>query len=202
MLTAKKYMSPIFLFHPYAAGAAVAVYVQHWHFNPGKDALIFDSKHQLSAALKSADRRVVQDQLEELVRAASPADANADRHQWTSLYAAAERALDAVGAPTLRISDDSEVTFVGIARSNILSVPEGSEFAAGMMKARLREELKSAAAQKTALADVESDLLLLHQLLAPQPRRLAITSGSDTDSRGHSIAVAQSCRNPGRHSTR
>jgi len=123
MLTAKKYMSPIFLFHPYAAGAAVAVYVQHWHFNPGKDALIFDSKHQLSAALKSADRRVVQDQLEELVRAASPADANADRHQWTSLYAAAERALDAVGAPTLRISDDSEVTFVGIAR---IQYPERS----------------------------------------------------------------------------
>jgi hypothetical protein len=203
MLTSKKYMLPIFLFHPYVAGAAVAAYGQHWHFNPGKNAPILDSKHQLSAALTSADRRVVQDQLEELVRAASPADADAGRHQWTSLHAAAEPALDAAGAPTLRISDDGKVTSVGIARFNILSVPEGSEFAAGMMEARLREELKSAAGQKTARADVESDLLLLHQLLAPQPRRWAITTGSDTESRSQSIAAAQwFCRNPERHSTR
>ena len=161
MLTSKKYMLPIFLFHPYAAGAAVAVYVQHWHFNPGKNALILDSKHQLGAALTSTDRRAVQDQLEKLVRAASSTDAGADERQWRSLHAAAEPALDASGGPTLQVRVGGEVTSVGIARSNILNVPAGSEFAAGLVKARLREELKSAAAQKTARADIESDLVLL-----------------------------------------
>jgi hypothetical protein len=176
MLTSKKYMWPIFLFHPYAAGAAVAVYVQHWHFNPGKGALILDSKHQLGAALTSADRRAAQEQLEDLVQAASSADADADERHWTSLHAAAEPALDAIGGLTLQMRVDGEVTSVGIARSNILDVTAGSEFAAGLVKARLREELKSAAAQKTARADVESDLLLLQQLLAPQAKGLASTA--------------------------
>jgi hypothetical protein len=59
---------------------------------------------------------------------------------------------------------------VGIARSNILSIRENSDFATGLVKARLREELRSAL-QKTAHADVESDLLLLKQLLAA-PREI------------------------------
>jgi hypothetical protein len=43
------------------------------------------------------------------------------------------------------------------------------------MEARLREELKSAAAKKTARADVESDLALLKQLLESQPKESAST---------------------------
>ena len=179
MLTAKKYMWPIFLFHPYAAGTAVAVYVQHWHFNPGKDSPIIDSEHEMSAALTRTDRRAFQGQMEGLLRASSSADADDDDRQWTSLHATAEPALDASGGLTLRVTEGGEVTSVGIARSNILNVPAGSEFAAGLVKARLREELKSAASRKTARADVERDLLLLQQLLALQPSRLASTTDSD-----------------------
>jgi hypothetical protein len=177
MLTSKKYMLPIFLFHPYAAGAAVAIYVEHWHFNPGKNALILDSKHQLGAALTSTDRRTGQDQLEELSKAAT-SDAYADQRQWTSLHSMAEPALDATGAPALQVNQGGEVISVGIARSNILNASAGSDFAAGLVNARLREELKSSAAQKTARADVESDLVLLRQLLAPQAKVLVSTAGS------------------------
>jgi hypothetical protein len=176
MLTAKKYMLPIFLFHPYAAGAAVAVYVQHWHFNPGKNTLILDAKNQLGPALTSAERRAVQDRLEKLVMAAPPPDADAEEHQWTSLDATAEPVLDSSGGPVLKMRMGNEVTSVGIARANIWSVPDSSDFAAGLMKARLIEELKSAATQKTARNDVESDLELLKQLLQSQPRRLAIAA--------------------------
>jgi hypothetical protein len=178
MLTAKKYMLPIFVFHPYAAGTAIAVYVQHWHFDPGKGSLILDSKHELSAALTSADRRTFQDQLDDLVGAPFSGDAAADERQWTSSHAAAEPALDAEGGLTLQVSEGGEVTSVGISRSNILNVPAGAEFAAGVVKARLRVELKSAAGRKTARADVESDLALLQQLLALQPSRLASTTDS------------------------
>jgi len=191
MLTAKKYMLPIFVFHPYAAGAAVAVYVQHWHFNPGKNALILDSKHQLGPAMTSADRRAVQEQLEELVRASSTYAAAEDRHQWTSLHAAAEPVVDDDRGPTLQVSDGGEVNSVGIARSNILNVSAGSEFAAGLVEARLREELKSGAAQKTARSDVESDLALLQQLLAPQAELLASTAGVATQSRTRSSGGAR-----------
>jgi hypothetical protein len=191
MLTAKKYMWPIFMFHPYAAGTAVAIYVQHWYFNPGKNALILDSEHQLGAALTGADRRIVQRQLDELVRASPLADSAADERHWMSLRIAADPAVDDAGAITLQVREGGEVTSVGIARSNILNVPAGSEFAAGLVKARLREELKSTAAQKTARADVESDLVLLRQLLAPQPRRLVSATDSDTESRTQSVAAVQ-----------
>jgi len=183
MLTSKKYMLPIFLFHPYAAGCAVAVYVEHWHFNPGKNAPILDSEHQLNAALTSRERRVLQGQLVDLVRAASSAGTDADEGQWTSLHAAAEPALDAFGRPTLQVRTVDEVISVGIARSNILDIAAGSKFAAGLVKARLRQELTPAASQKTAHSDVQMDLALLQQLLAPQSEGLASTAGFASESR-------------------
>lgn len=174
MLTSKKYMLPLFLFHPFAAGTAVAVYVGHWHYNPGKNAPILDSKDQLGVALTSADRRVLQNRLEELVQTAA-AGAYADGRHWTSFRADAVPALDHFGGPTLQARVGAEIMSVGITRSNILSSLVGSQFAAALMETRLRAELKSAAAKKTARADVESDLALLKQLLESQPKESAST---------------------------
>jgi hypothetical protein len=168
MLTSKKYMWPIILSHPYAAGTAIAIYVQRWHFNPGKNALILDASQRLSSALTRSDRAVIQDELEELVRATSSSDAVANDRQWTSSYGMAEPGLDDSGRPTLQLGEGGEVTMVGITRSNILSVPDGSKFAAGLVTARLRAELKSDV-KKTARSDIERDLAMLRQLLAPRP---------------------------------
>ena len=181
MLTSKKYMLPIFLFHPYAAGAAVALYVGHWHFNPGKNAPILDSNHQLGTALTRADRHAVREQLEELVRSDFPTSTYPNERHWTALHAAAEPALDGSGGPVLQVMVHGEITAVGIARSNILSAPDGSEFAAGLVQARLLEELKSAATKKTARTDVESDLVLLQQLLASQHKGSANTAALVTE---------------------
>lgn len=181
-LTAKKYMLPLFALHPYIAGALIAGYVGHGRFNLSRNALILDSQQQLDAPLTRLtrmDRRAVQDRFEELLRTESWAAA-ADDPRWASLHAAAEPAFDASGEPTLKVRLGGEVTPVGIARANILSFPQGFEFAAGLVKARLREELKSAAARKTARADVESDLLLLQQLLARPPGDLGSTAASAT----------------------
>jgi hypothetical protein len=153
------------------------VYVQHWHFNPGKNAPILDSKYQLGAALTNADRRAVQERLGALVRAASSRDAEADGHRWTSLHASAEPALDSSGGPALQVHLGDEVMSVGVTRSNILNAEAGFEFAAGLVEARLREELRPSATQKTARADVESDLVLLQQLLTSQAEGLASTGG-------------------------
>ncbi len=177
-LTAKKYMLPLFVLHPYIASSLLAGYLVRGHFNPAKNALILDSKHQLEAALGPTDRRAFQDRLEGLVQSASLADAAADERRWASLYAAAEPTVDASGVPALHLNVDAKVTPVGIARTNILSVPDGCEFAAGLVEARLREELKPTASRKTAPADFENDLALLKQLLAQQPRGSASAAGS------------------------
>ena len=191
MLTAKKYMLPIFIFHPYAASAAVAVYVQHWHFNPGKNAPILDSNRQLSAAMTSSDRRTIQDQLEELVRTAPSRDLDANGRDWASIHATAEPGLDPSGAPTLQVQMEGQITAVGVTRSNILDFPTGSDFAAGLVEARLRQELKSAATRKTARVDVESDLALLQRLLAPQTTGPANTSGLAAESHNLNLEPTQ-----------
>jgi hypothetical protein len=144
----------------------------------------------LSPALKRSDRSLIQDQLKELVRTTSSTDEGASDRRWMSLCAAAEPGLDDAGRPTLQLAVGDEVKSAGIARSNILSVPAGSEFAAGLVKARLREELKSDV-QKTARADIERDLVLLQQLLAPRPSQLATTAGADVESGSQSGMAAQ-----------
>jgi hypothetical protein len=52
----------------------------------------------------------------------------------------------------------------------------------GLVKARLHEELQSDATKKTARSDVESDLVLLQELLAAQPNELANTGSVATNS--------------------
>jgi hypothetical protein len=106
------------------------------------------------------------------------------------LHAAAEPILDASGGPTLQLNVGGEVTPVGIARANILKVPDSYKFAAGLVKARLREELKPGASRKTARSDCENDLALLQQLLTQQPTGFASTAGSP-ESGAQSAVAAQ-----------
>ncbi len=190
-LTAKKYMLPLFLLHPYVAGSVLAGYFGHWHFNPSQNALILDSRHRLDAPVTREDRREFQDRLEGLVRNSLGEDGGTDGRNWAAQHAAAEPAFDISGKPALEVRVGGEVTPVGIARTNILSVPNASEFAAGLVQARLHQELKPATARKTARADVENDLGLLQQLLALQATGLASTADSDTESHTQSAAAAQ-----------
>jgi hypothetical protein len=182
VLTAKKYVLPLFLWHPYIASGLVAIHFSHGRFNPSHNALFLDSKHDLGASLAPADRHAFQTRLEEMVRTASSADPAADERYWPSLHAAAEATVDASGGPTMLVRVGGKITPVGIARANILSVKDGTGFAAGIVEARLREELKTAAARKTARADVELDLALLRQLLALQPSGLASTASPKAES--------------------
>lgn len=173
MLTSKKYMLPIFLFHPIAASAAVAVFIGHWHFNPGKNAPILDNSHQLVGALTPAELDAVRG---ELHRAAQHVR---DGHDWVSLQVASKPALDNSGRPVLEVMESGVVTWVGITRSTILSDPTVADFAASLVDARLRQELKSSI-QKTARTDVESDLALLRQLQAFQRKSFTTAVGFAT----------------------
>jgi hypothetical protein len=176
MLTSKKYMLPIFLVHPYAAAGAVAMYAGYWHFNIGNKAPVLDAKFQLGTAMKPRDIPGFRNQLEDVAGAESSASADTNQHDWPSLQAAAKPALDDSGGLVLRVTVDREVMSVGITRSNILADPDVAEFAASLVKARLGEELKTAAAHKTAGTDVDTDLLLLQQLVLSQTKPSASTA--------------------------
>ena len=181
-LTAKKYMLPLFAVHPYIAGALLAGYVGHGHFNPSRNALILDSKQQLDESLTRMDRRTVRTNCRNCFgpRLRQTLPRATMTPTGCSCTPRPNRSSSFRRTQAAKVRQGGEVTPVGIARANILSVPEGFEFAAGLVQARLREELKPAAARKTARADVASDLVLLRQLLARQPGELASTAGAAT----------------------
>lgn len=182
MLTSKRYMLPLFFFHPYAAATAVALYVANWHFNPGKNAPIVDSNHQLAPALTRAERNAVREQVKELVRSKGSLLTDPDGHLRVSLHGAVKPALDASGGPSFQV--------LVITRSNCSSIPVGSEVAARVIQTRLKEELRSAATKKTARTDVESDLALLRQLLASQRNSLATAPDLVTESMAHASTAS------------
>ncbi|MGO8985839.1 MAG: hypothetical protein ACLPHI_17760 [Terriglobales bacterium] len=186
-VTAKKYMVPLFALHPIVAASLIAGYWGHWRFDPARNAMVLDATDRLDTPLSRDDRRRFQSRLQELVQvesiqtksSAEPASALEDGRLFTALQAEAEPAIDASGHPAVQLRVNHEVKSVGITRSNILSIPDGYAFAAALVQARLREELKSTAARKTARGDIESDLVLLQQLLGQQPRGPVNASASN-----------------------
>jgi len=99
---------------------------------------------------------------------------NKDGRIWERLQASAQPGLDASGQPVLEMGIGDDLARVGISRANILSISESPEFAARLMEARLRQELRPAIARKTSHSDVEKDLALFQKLLALQPRDIAV----------------------------
>ena len=181
-ITAKKYMLPLLVLHPYVAGSLIAAYWGRGRFDPSKNALVLDSNDQLNAPLTRTERRAAQDRFEEMVRSAPAARVTASSAEgephWAAVQAGADPVIDASGEPMLHIRSRGQIMLVGIARTNIMNDPEGVEFATELLKARLSEELKPANARKTARSDVEIDFLILRRLLEPQPGGLASVAGS------------------------
>jgi hypothetical protein len=180
VVAAKKYMLPLFVVHPYIAGGLLAGYVGHGRFDPARNALIMDSRRELDKPVTSADRRTYLSQLDELSRTSSVGDRSThekdgDKKIWERLQANTKPELDASGRLVVQVRGDGEWTEVGVSRANILSIPESSELAAGLLEARIRQELRPATARKTAHSDVENDLALLRQLLSVRRRGSANT---------------------------
>ena len=182
VLTAKKYMLPLFAIHPYIMGSLIAGYFVHGRFDPAQNALIMDSSRRLDAPVTRAERRAFLERLEELSHnAASPLPVSEEKN-WDSLQAGAEPKLDSSGMPVVQVKVGAETIPVGIARPNILNLPESSELGSGLMQARLRQELRPATSRWASRADVESDLVLLQKLLA-QPPTTGSVSTSVVDNR-------------------
>lgn len=169
-ITAKKYMLPLLVLHPYVAGSLIAAYWGHGRFDPSKNTLVLDASNQLNAPLTRAERRAAQDRFEEIVRSASSPSVT---------EGSAERVAQRL--PEQRFPENDPRWAAGMTRANImneiLNAPESNEFATALVKARLSEELKPAVARKTARSDVESDFVILRRLMEVQTATLAKVAG-------------------------
>lgn len=178
VVAAKKYMVPLVVVHPYIAGGLLAGYFGHLRYDPARNAFVLDSRGELDAPMTRNQRLAYQSRMDELLidpwNEGKNEGKNKDGRIWERLQASAQPGLDASGQPVLEMGIGDDLARVGISRANILSISESPEFAARLMEARLRQELRPAIARKTSHSDVEKDLALFQKLLALQPRDIAV----------------------------
>jgi hypothetical protein len=68
------------------------------------------------------------------------------------------------------------VVNVGVAQGNIFFTQSSGRFAAQILEARLREELRRGNPPKVSESDVEHDMMLLQKALSPAESELALRS--------------------------
>jgi len=198
---AKKYMVPLVVLNPYIGGGLLAEYFGHLRFDPGRNALIMDSRGELDSAVTRDQRLAYQSRMDELSLTRSVVDPlnegkategkAKEAKAWERWQASAQPELDASRQPVLQGRVDNDLARVGLSRANILSVSESPELASSLLEARLRQELRPATARKTSHSDVEKDLALFQQLLSPRPREVAVAPSSANASRAQARASLQ-----------
>ena len=93
------------------------------------------------------ERLRYQSRLEELSQTSSAIEPlNAGKAKevkiWERVQANAMPGIDTFGQPVLHMGDDDNSAQVGLSRANISSGSESPELAAGLMEARIRQELR------------------------------------------------------------
>jgi hypothetical protein len=144
LVLAKKYVTPVLLFHPFVIGGVEAAYWAGWRFNPAKGALIFDQDSPeltqgLERPLTEAERRFYQGLV---VRAKRASYESEEVPSWRRFEAGAEPRLDAAGQPFLRLQIEGRPVQLGLCRSNTLQLSAPPEIVEGLVLTRMQEELK------------------------------------------------------------
>ena len=165
LVLAKKYVTPVLLFHPFVVGTVEAAYWAGWRFNPTKGALIFDSDnahawHRLDLPLTNAERRSYQEELASLKR-----DVRQDGVPgWREFQASAQPEIDGEGQTFLRGDVNGEPVRIGICRDNALRMNAPPEIVQDLVLTRLEQELKPKPV-RASKRQVEQDFSLLQRAL-------------------------------------
>jgi len=201
VMAAKKYMIPLVVLHPYIGGGLLVEYFGHRRFDPARNALIEDADGQLDSPMTRDERLAFESRLNELSMSDSVVDPldegkthpekGNEAKNWGRLQASSQPALDASGELVLQLGVGDDSAQVGLSRANILSASGSPELAARLVEARLREELRPAAARKTSPGDVKRDLKLFEQLLSLQQREFAVTPSAPNGSHAQAAAASQ-----------
>lgn len=167
LVLAKKYVTPVLLFHPVLVGPVEAAYWAGWRFNPGKGALIFNantshsSNGDLSAALErplsAAERR----SYEKSISAIRQENNDSALEDWRKLQPSAEPQFDAEGRPVLQVQMEGRSFQVGICRGNALRLNAPPELAEQLLFSRLTQELKASNPARISEQQVKADWTLL-----------------------------------------
>jgi hypothetical protein len=147
LVLAKKYVTPVLLFHP-----------------------IFDPATGLEMPLTDAQRRAYESSVSALKRDAEEAESTPD---WRKLAASAEPQLDAAGQPFLRIQMDGRTVHVGLCRGNALRLTAPPELVQELLLTRLEHELKPGKPSRASQQQVKNDWKMLQGAVEARQAALA-----------------------------
>jgi hypothetical protein len=179
----KKYTLPLFLVHPILASCLVLAAIGPEHFNPARNAMVFEPGRDLEPPLAAAQRRLYQNWLASLERPIS--EDNPAGTTWQQVESNGVPRLDDSGSPVLEVKLGAETVDLGVSRSNVLSNSAPPELVAFMLLTRLREELRNGGSPKASERDVANDWDLLQQVLVARHRKSEAVSARLTDLRSN-----------------
>ncbi|HZP17592.1 MAG TPA: hypothetical protein VFB00_06490 [Terriglobales bacterium] len=175
LVLAKKYVTPVLLFHPVLVGTVEVSYWAGWRFNPAKGAMILDPNspepfNTPEPPLTAVERR----QFEQMVSRARSAAAEAGSlPSWRKLQGGAEPGLDAAGHPVLRMTFEGRDVQVGLSRSNVLRLASPPELVEDLLLTRLEAELKPGKPMKTSESMLDTDWKLLQSTASARRESLS-----------------------------
>ena len=177
LVLAKKYVTPVLLFHPVLVGGVEAAYWAGWRFNPSEGALIFDPVDGLQRPLTSAQRK----QYEKSLLAIKKEIVHSEPlPNWRKFEARTQPRLDENGQPMLELSADDQTAQIGICRDNAMRMVAPPELVQDLMFARLEQELKPSKPPRASKQQIESDWNLLLQ--ATKASEALLVSGASAGS--------------------
>jgi hypothetical protein len=160
LVLAKKYVTPVLLFHPLLVAGVEAAYWTGWRFDPAKGALIFDPVNGLEAPLTAGQRAWYAKSLAAMKRENIEAE---PLPNWQKFQARTEPQFDAAGQPFLQAHAEDTTTQIGICRDNAFRLVAPPELVQGLLFARLEQELKPKKPAHASERQIQSDLKLLEE---------------------------------------
>ena len=166
LLKGKKYVIPILVLQPAAAGVLAVAYLGGGRFDPNQHVMVLDSGQELEPPLDSHQRREYESQLREVLYKVNPRLSTVrSEKDWTRLQATAEPKLDDDGRPVLQVRVGEDLIDVGVARGNILNNSTPPEVTEQLLAARLHTELHRSGDPRASASDIRSDWNLLRQVM-------------------------------------
>lgn len=170
LVLAKKYVTPVLLFHPVLVVGVEAAYWAGWRFDPSKGASIFDPARGLESPLTAGQR----DWYAKSVLAMKRENVESEPFpNWREFVSNTEPQLDAAGQPFLRVREKDSTTQIGICRDNALRMSAPPQLVEGLLFARLEQELKSKKPAHASEQQIQSDFKLLQEITKSREASLA-----------------------------
>ena len=180
----KKYIVPSVVVNPIFAGCVFAVYVGTGagHFEPGREALVFNPSRGLEPLLGREDRLAFQHQLRNLLTESHPVTSGQKIDKaWSRMQAKARADFDDEGRPILQMQVDGRIVRIGVSAENVLSAGGPAALVRELIEARLQSELRSKSSRAISEDEIARDWDLLQRTMPGNDSPLTARSAARSE---------------------